>query len=287
MLGGTGRRVVMTAGRGPAIPAGELLERHPAALEARRPDVRQRPPDGHDADRGELVGDARGTPAASSTSPAPRTRSRGPRRRPRASRSASSRRCRPTRRASASRSPLPSSSTLSGLLVAAVVDRLADARDELRGALADPRPQAEVVVVVLAARLRDAPCAARDRDDDQPLALAEPGRRRPLGEPRDPLDDLAARPRRPRTAGRPGASSRPGELHDASLRDRSSHSARCGASAPPAVRFDPASRAGLRVRTGRCGIRRSSSSEPGGGDHDAFAVLATTSASALDVGRAT
>ena len=29
------------------------------------------------------------------------------------------------------------------------------------------------------------------RDDDQPLALAEPGRRRPLGESRDALDDLA------------------------------------------------------------------------------------------------
>ena len=29
------------------------------------------------------------------------------------------------------------------------------------------------------------------RDDDQPLALAEPGRWRPLGEPRDALDDLA------------------------------------------------------------------------------------------------
>ena len=33
--------------------------------------------------------------------------------------------------------------------------------------------------------------AVRVRDDDQPLALAEPGRRRALGEPGDPLDDVA------------------------------------------------------------------------------------------------
>ena len=78
---------------------------------------------------------------------------------------------------------------LVGLLVAAVVDRLADARDELRRALADPR--AEVVLVpLLAADPRHLATGARVGDDDEPLALAEPRRRRPLREAGDALDDV-------------------------------------------------------------------------------------------------
>ena len=50
---------------------------------------------------------------------------------------------------------------LVGLLVAAVIDLLGHARDELRGALADPRAE-DVEVVVLAAGLSRRPCAAPD-----------------------------------------------------------------------------------------------------------------------------
>ncbi len=84
----------------------------------------------------------------------------------------------------------PSGIDLVRLLVAAVVDRLADARDELGGALADPR--AEVgLVLLLAADPRDLAARRRLGHHDEPLALAEPGRRRPLREPRDPLDHVA------------------------------------------------------------------------------------------------
>ena len=38
---------------------------------------------------------------------------------------------------------------------------------------------------------RDLPASGRLGDDDQPLALAEPGRRRPLRQARDPLEDVA------------------------------------------------------------------------------------------------
>src|SRR3954465_15613508 len=41
----------------PVPPVGEPFERHPAALEAWRPDVGQWPPDWHDPDRDELLGD--------------------------------------------------------------------------------------------------------------------------------------------------------------------------------------------------------------------------------------
>ena len=61
------------------------------------------------------------------------------------------------------------------LLVAAVVDRLADARDELGGALADPRP--EVGLGTIRPRRRSGRPRRRrvggSRHDDQALALAE------------------------------------------------------------------------------------------------------------------
>ena len=71
-----------------------------------------------------------------------------------------------------------------------MVDRLADARDELGGALADPRPEV-VLVPLLAEDPGDLDAGRLVRHDDQSLALAEAGGRRSLGEPGDALDDLA------------------------------------------------------------------------------------------------
>ena len=72
-----------------------------------------------------------------------------------------------------------------------MVDRLADAWDELRRALADPRPEAGLRVAFLAADPGDLAAPVRLGHDDESLALAEAGRRRSLGEPGDLLDRLA------------------------------------------------------------------------------------------------
>jgi hypothetical protein len=72
-----------------------------------------------------------------------------------------------------------------------VVDLLADAGNELGGALTDPWSEAGFVVSLLAADPGNLATALEVRHDDQPLALAEPRRRRALGEPRDLLDRLA------------------------------------------------------------------------------------------------
>jgi hypothetical protein len=72
-----------------------------------------------------------------------------------------------------------------------VVDLFADAWHELRGALADPRPEAHLNVAVLATDAGDLATALRISDDDEPLTLAEPRGRRPLGEAGDPFDRLA------------------------------------------------------------------------------------------------
>jgi hypothetical protein len=71
-----------------------------------------------------------------------------------------------------------------------MVDVLADAGDELRGALADPRPEAHLRVVGLPAHRSDLASPCRIGHDDESLALAEPSRRGPLREPRDRLDRL-------------------------------------------------------------------------------------------------
>jgi hypothetical protein len=59
----------------------------------------------------------------------------------------------------------------------------------LRRALADPRPESRVVV--FAADPGDLTPRGRICHHDQSLALAEAGRRRPLGEAGDALDDVA------------------------------------------------------------------------------------------------
>ena len=94
-----------------------------------------------------------------------------------------------------------------------MIDLLADARDELGGALADPRPEADVGVVLLAADRGHLAAPLRLRHDDESLALAEPGRRRALGEAGDPLDDVALDAALLEPANRPALHHDVDELH--------------------------------------------------------------------------
>jgi hypothetical protein len=65
-----------------------------------------------------------------------------------------------------------------------VVDRLADARDELRGAFADPRASEVGGICVAAIRAT----SRRLAGPSPPRALTEPGRRRSLRQSTDSLD---------------------------------------------------------------------------------------------------
>jgi hypothetical protein len=106
---------------------------------------------------------------------------------------------------------------LVGLPVAAVVDRLADARHELRRALADPAPEG-IDVLVLPAGGPDLAAPPGLGDHHQALALAEAGRGRPLGEPRDPLDHRALHPAVLEPADGAALHDDVGELHGCLLR---------------------------------------------------------------------
>ena len=80
---------------------------------------------------------------------------------------------------------------LVGLVVPIVVDPLTDAGDEDRGARADPGVPALLRHLVLVVQLGD-PLAHRGiRHDHEPLALAEAGAGRPLGDRGDALEHFA------------------------------------------------------------------------------------------------
>jgi len=100
-----------------------------------------------------------------------------------------------------------------------VVDRLAHARDELCGALADPRAE-HWIVGLLAVQPPDLAASLGLGHDEDALALAEAGRRRPLCEPRNPLHRLPFDAALFEPAHGPTLHDELGELHDDSSFDR-------------------------------------------------------------------
>ena len=105
---------------------------------------------------------------------------------------------------------LASFDELVGFRVALVVVVLADADDDQHGRLADPLAVAENVADRVARRLLG--------DDQQPLALAEAGARRPAHRRDDPLDRVAGNGVWPIRAHHPAAREDFPQLHRARIR---------------------------------------------------------------------